>query len=480
MAHKNKPSLKAVDPANQQEKILEDILEVVLQEARRRLLEASRDPQRPRYHFLPPPGWMNDPIPYFYDGNYHVFFQYHPGLPFWGNMHWDHAVSKDLIYWENLPIALFPEKGKPDSEGCWTGSIIKRGNLFLAFYTGVYPQNQCLALSKDLIRWKKYPQNPVISYLQKPAELNETFRDPHVWQTDNRWYMLLGAGKSYLEGSPLLFTSTDLLKWEYLHPLYQGPAAGDECPDFFPLGEKWVLLSSRKLTKWAVGNFKNLFFEPETFGIVDYGSFYAGKTLLDNKNRRILFGWIHEERPVEEQLRSGWSGVLSLPRRISLSPDGSLKIEPVPELTQLRRETLIKDYFELKGFTDSSGFREFEIPGGNQIEIEIIFSKVAAREWGLILPGGESIIYDNESKRFMNEDYRLSNNQRVNLRIFVDNSVIEVFLNGDFCKTVRHYPPLEAYSQPLRIFCRDGKIRVEKLNVWSMKSIYAHSINGAE
>lgn len=452
--------------------ILEDILQVVHHEAERRLIEAAHDPQRPNYHFLPPPSWINDPIPYFYAGHYHVFSQYHPGVPYWGNMHWNHVVSEDLVHWKNLSMALFPTWGGPDSQGCWSGSVVEHEGLFYAFYTGVYPQQQCLAVSKDLINWEKHPHNPVVSFLQKPPDVGDTFRDPCVWKEKDGWYMLVGSTKPNLGGSPLLFRSSDLLKWEYLHPIYQGPAAGDECPDFFPLENKHVLISSRHFTKWAVGEFSNLKFEVERAGLVDHGAFYAANSLLDSFGRRIIFGWIREERPIEAQLTAGWSGVLSLPRVLSLFPNDKLRIEPVPELKVLRNKRLVKDSFELTGFFENVGLRQIEIPEANSIEIEIEFSNLSAREWGLVLPGGEDILYNVEQGRFMLEDYPLDDRKEFKIHIFVDNSVVEVFANDDFCKTVRVYRDLEAYDEPLRVICVDGKVRVKNLEVWSMGSIY--------
>src|SRR3954471_16913299 len=141
------------------------------------------DAHRPLYHFSPA-HWMNDPIPFFWDGVYHVFFQHNPNGAFWGTMHWGHAVSRDLVHWELLPIALAPTPGGPDAEGCWTGCVTRSAGKFRILYTGIskltpLQQAQCLAESDDLITWRRYPGNPVIA--APPAGFGECFRDPQVW-----------------------------------------------------------------------------------------------------------------------------------------------------------------------------------------------------------------------------------------------------------------------------------------------------------
>ena len=140
------------------------------------------DRNRPVYHFSPQ-NWMNDPIPFFTNGEYHIFFQYNPHGSFWGTMHWGHAISKDLIHWEELPVALTPSPDGIDKEGCFTGCIIKNNYKYYLFYTGVSQLNplhhhQCLANSSDLISWEKYQNNPL--NIKKHAGYGDCFRDPFV------------------------------------------------------------------------------------------------------------------------------------------------------------------------------------------------------------------------------------------------------------------------------------------------------------
>jgi len=189
---------------------------------------------------------MNDPNgPIYWKGLYHMFFQYNPGAAVWGDMHWAHAVSPDMIHWRHLPLALAPSPDGPDADGCFTGSAVDDHGTATIIYTGVKtsaPQDatlrdgvhtfrevQCLATSSDreLRTWQKWKQ-PI---LQPPNDPRLTgFRDPFLWRDGNTWYLGVGAGFRKEGGCVLLYRSRDLREWEYLHPLaaskWTGRAAG--------------------------------------------------------------------------------------------------------------------------------------------------------------------------------------------------------------------------------------------------------------
>src|SRR5436309_13933314 len=168
------------------------------------------DPLRPQYHLLPAKNWMNDPNgPIHWNGRYHTFFQYNPNTAVWGDMHWAHAVSDDMIHWRHLPVALAPTPGWDDADGCFTGSAADDHGTATVLYTGVkscapeqatlrdgvhnFREVQCLATSSDpqLLTWNKWKQ-PVI---QPPSEPGLTgFRDPFLWREDNQWYLGVGSG----------------------------------------------------------------------------------------------------------------------------------------------------------------------------------------------------------------------------------------------------------------------------------------------
>lgn len=330
----------------------------------------AHDPRRPQFHLLPKRCWMNDPNgPIYWKSQYHMFFQFNPHAPVWGDMHWGHAVSPDMVHWKHLPVALSPTPGGPDAAGCFTGSAVSDGHSVAVIYTGVvkataaeatvndgkhlFRESQCLATSDepDLKTWKKVP-SPVIP--SPPVGLHVTgFRDPSPWRVGGGWYLAVGSGIDHQGGEVLLYRSGNLRDWEYLHALASGrgtaareanPVAnGDmwECPDFFALGNKHVLIySSMGKVHWQVGvlDRKAMSFHPERTGIVDHGAYYAAKSQTDESGRRILWAWVPEQRSEAEYRTAGWAGLMSLPRVITLTGNNELRMEVASEVAQLRRD----------------------------------------------------------------------------------------------------------------------------------------------
>jgi len=321
---------------------------------------------RPQYHLLPARNWMNDPNgPIYWRGQYHVFFQYNPNAAVWGDMHWAHAMSPDMVHWKHLPIALAPTPGGPDQSGCFSGSAVINHRVAAVLYTGVEPapagqatlrdvnlrESQCLATSQDqqLRAWQKLPK-PVIA--APPPGLEVTgFRDPCLWRDSDVWCLGLGSGFFKQGGSVLLYRSSDLGTWEYLHPLCSGAWNGKvtsdpvdsgemwECPDFFPLGDKHVLLySTERKVYWEVGDYdrKERKFHPQKRGLLDSGAYYAPKSMLDRDGNRILWGWVPETRPIEQYKAAGWAGLMALPRVLSVGASGDLDMRVIPAMQILR------------------------------------------------------------------------------------------------------------------------------------------------
>lgn len=284
--------------------------------------------------------------PLFYKGWYHLFYQYNPDSAVWGNITWGHAVSTDLIHWLYLPIAMVPDRWF-DINGVWTGSatILPDGQIIM-LYTGdtnASVQVQNLAYPADLsdpllLNWVKYSGNPV---LVPPPGIGKTdFRDPTTaWiGPDGKWRVTLGSkiGKT---GVSLVYKTTDFINYDLSdQPLHAVPGTGMwECVDFYPVsingskgletsvngpGVKHVLkvsLDDTKVDRYAIGTY---FVENDTWvpddpkedvGIglwLDYGRYYASKTFYDqNKERRILWGWINETDTETDDLRKGWASV---------------------------------------------------------------------------------------------------------------------------------------------------------------------------
>lgn len=297
----------------------------------------TNDDTRLKNHFEPERGWINDPNGLcFFGGKYHAFFQHYPHAPKWGPMHWGHAVSQDLLSWEELPIALTPDMPYEDDGGCFSGSALERDGKLYLMYTSVSKergQTQSMAVSEDGVHFEKLKENPVIPESPLDPE-NRDFRDPKLFAFHGEYRMVCGAGKDGL-ASVLLFRSEDLLHWQYVGPIFQSREYGPvpECPDLFPLGDKWVLMFSRIDTysaQFIVGDFDGESFVPESFQQPEAGpDFYAPQTFLDSSGRRILIGWLYSwNRKVPENAVR--AGALTLPREVSLR-NGRVILAPVKE-----------------------------------------------------------------------------------------------------------------------------------------------------
>jgi beta-fructofuranosidase len=472
----------------------------------------AADPLRPQYHLLPAHNWMNDPNgPIFFAGQYHMFHQYNPQGAVWGNMNWAHATSPDMFHWHHEPIALSPTPAGPDQDGVFSGSAILDNGKPTLIYTGVAPpskndatlrdgthtwrETQCLAVAQDdnLRSWNKLT-DPVIA--APPEGLSVTgFRDPALWREGDNWMLVLGSGIRGKGGAILLYSSSDLRHWTYLHPLVEGAFSGKntvnpvdtgdmwECPDFFPLGNKHVLLiSTMGKVRWKVGTYANQRFTPEKEGVVDWGSYYAAKTFLDRNERRILWGWITEARPDTELIAAGWAGAMSLPRVLSLSPDNELQTGVAPEVQMLRSAHI--------------GSHEAEASSQNQRVLgEVRIHNLAAELDLLLHPKSDefTLRLQSDAGEFAaiscahqagSRVLRINQiscplpgatGSKVRLHIFLDGSVLEIFANDSTALTARIY---QVPQGPLRLKL-EGDVKVASIDAWQMTPISKDRLAGS-
>src|SRR5215470_17281646 len=431
----------------------------------------AADRLRPQFHLLPAANWMNDPNgPIFYRGRYHMFFQYNPNGAFWGSMHWAHATSPDMIHWQHEPLVLAPTPNGWDRDGVFSGSVVQDGTTLAAIYTGVSPpaspaeitlndgshkwrEVQCMAVAKDLeLRtWEKL-EEPII--LRPPERLRITgFRDPVVWKEGKEWLLTLGSGIKDKGGAVLLYESRDLRRWTYRHPLIEGRRAGQsatnpvdsgemwECPDFFALGDRHVLLyAAMGKVWWKTGVYRNRRFTAEKEGVVDWGSYYAAKTMLDEHGNRILWGWIPETRPESEYRAAGWAGVMALPRVLSLGPDKRLRMTMAPAAEALRTWHVSVKAGERNRVKTFAGMRITDLAG----EIAARFTAKRAFRLRLRSEKGEQfaeIGYDPQQKssglRVNSVVAPLATDEAITVRAWIDGSVIEVLVNDAVAITAR-------------------------------------------
>lgn len=462
------------------------------------------------YHIMAPANWINDPNGLvYYKGEYHVFYQHHPFNEHWGPMYWGHVKSKDLVHWEHLPIALAPGDGY-DLDGCFSGSAVDDNGTLTLIYTGhnwidqqkdLYKQNQSIAISHDGMNFEKVAENPVIQ--EAPADSSKHFRDPKVWKHEDTWYMVVGNSTKENKGRVLLYESKNLREWTYKGVLAEADEKLGfmwECPDFFELDGKHVLMFSPQGIEAEGDNYQNLFQTGYMVGTYDYETnefqhgefheldkghdFYAVQTFLDGKGRRIAIGWMdmwESEMPTKED---GWAGALTLPRELFLNKEGKVIMKPVEELKLLRKEKLSASFDRIQNESIRTDVK------GDLLELNVTFRLKDAKQFGLKVrtnePGTEETVIGynvNEEKLFLNRDksgkgvrgirkQKLAlKNKKLSLRLFVDRSSVEVFANdGEEVMTSRIYPNEESLG--VELFALEGEVEIVEFEAWKLKDIW--------
>ncbi len=464
--------------------------------------------ERPAFHLSTRVGWTNDPNGFsYYQGKYHMFYQYHPYATYWGPMHWGHAVSKDLLHWEYLPAALAPD-APYDRDGCFSGSAVElEDGRQLLMYTGVLRmpqldgpslelQTQCLAVG-DGTNYEKYAGNPVLDAKDIPEGSScYDFRDPKVWKaSDGTYRCVIGNRPADGSGQILLYSSPDGFSWKFEKVLVANRNRYGlmwECPDFFPLDGKQVLLTSPQDmlpegleyhngngTLCLIGTYDE---ETETFTeehnqAIDYGiDFYAPQTVLTPDGRRVMIGWMQNWDTCGLQGQKNeqkWFGQMSLPRELSVK-NGRLYQRPLRELDALRRN---KVSYEDVVFTDTIRLDGIE---GRRLDLEIelsadgeeVYKKFAVRfaqneryHTGLSYRPQEHILKIDRkfsgSRRAVIHQRRSevkSENGRLKLRIILDRFSVEVFVNdGEKVVTATVFTGQEAQGVS---FFASGRVRM--------------------
>ena len=469
---------------------------------------------RPRFHLTARSGWLNDPNgPIEWRGRYHLFFQHNPAAPVWGAPHWGHVVGPDLVRWDPLPVALSPSPGGPDAGGCWSGCAIDDGGVPTLVYTGVvarapkgWTQTVCVARGdRDLATWRKDVRNPVIA--GPPPDLPTVgFRDPYVWRDGDGWSMVIGSGIEGVGGAVLLYRSPDLVRWDYVGVLYaRDEKLTDplwtgrmwECPALFPLGDRHVLVISVHDNRRTptlnypvafVGAYRGGRFLPERMERFDHGpDCYAPAVMADRRGRRLAWGWSWEGRDEAAQREQGWAGTLTVPRELKALPDGHLGIGPAKELAALRGPCERVEGVRLTPAAPRLDPRT----RGDCLEIGVRIDPGTASavvlEVGAALGGEETtrIRWDRAGRRLSVDRSRsssdprarggdhggafeLSSAERLDLRVLLDRSILEVFANGRFALTARIYPT-RADSDGIRLLAEGGDALVESFNVWRLE-----------
>ena len=465
--------------------------------------------ERPGFHLSPRTGWMNDPNGFsWHDGKYHMFYQYHPYDSHWGPMHWGHAVSTDLLHWEYLPAALAPDEIY-DRDGCFSGSAITLPDgRQLLMYTGVVKerqanggynevQAQCLAVG-DGVDYVKYDKNPVLDEKDIPEGGSRfDFRDPKMWREEDGIYRcIIGNRPADGSGQILLFESPDGYAWHYKKVLAANHNRFGkmwECPDFFPLDGKWVLLTSPQDmlpsgfeyhngngTLCLIGAYDREAeeFTEETDQSIDYGiDFYAPQTVLTPDGRRVMIGWMQNWDTCNHRRThdEAWFGQMSLPRELSIK-NGRLYQTPVRELEEMRRDRVSYQGVTVSGTVRLDGVR------GRRVDMEVtvrpeegcdLYRKFAIRlaqndlyHTSLSFRPGESVLKVDRkfsgSRRAIIHQRRSKVSHRggeLKLRIILDRFSVEAFVNdGEQVLSAVLYTDQEADGIS---FLADGTVNID-------------------
>ncbi|KRM78646.1 hypothetical protein FC84_GL000381 [Lapidilactobacillus dextrinicus DSM 20335] len=437
----------------------------------------TNDRYRLNYHVMAPSGWINDPNGFsFFKGYYHIFYQYHPESAVWGPMHWGHARSKDLVHWENLPIALFPGD-EEDQDGCFSGSAIVKDDRLYLMYTGHnlhdknnpddYWQNQNIAVSDDGIHFTKCQDNPVIA--EPPTDNAADFRDPKVRFENGKWLVVIGSKDQQGLGRVLQYQSTDLKNWTYVGPLATAESADTqgfvwECPDLFKLAGQDILIMSPQGIKPQELKYRNLFQTIYLLGTVDSATqqlnyhefreldhghdFYAPQSMLAPDGRRILFGWMDMWESDMPEQADGWAGALTFPRELHLNGD-KLCMTPVQEIAQLREHLLVDEADLQAKYCFATPTKSVEYLGE--------FDTTAAVEVKVTDTDDQVLVglrFDPEKQKLILEKYNDDLPREVavtkidDIHLLLDKSSVELFVNnGEVCFSERIYDEKDFYIE---------------------------------
>jgi len=448
---------------------------------------AQADPGHPIFHVTAPAQWMNDPNgPIFYKGFYHLFYQLHPFSDESGPKFWGHVRSRDLVKWEPLPVALWPSRELGEAE-VWSGCCTINGlGQPMCFYTSVGPAKgafdhaeQWAAVGDDdLITWQKSPANPVLTDALNEKKIYD-WRDPFIFHDGKKTFLVTGGHMAREHQAAVNIyeaENPELTKWKHRGVMFEHPDTGAptvECPNFFKLGDQWVLfVSPYGKVQYFVGDFDaaTCRFQARTRGLLDYGSsFYAPNTMQVPDGRRLVWGWLNGFPGGR-----GWNGCLSVPRELGLSRDGQLRQNPAPQLSKLRgqpvtwRNVRLDNGGEILPLPKTNTLEiqaEIDLPTAKRIVLEIQSGTKTGPPINVSFNGAELQVLDAIAPLTLPQDSR-----KLTLRIFMDRSVLEVFANETVCIT-KIIPSLDA-SPVLEIRATDGAASAKRIDAWPMKTIW--------
>ncbi len=485
------------------------------------------DPHRPIYHYVNPEGRLNDPNGLCrWQGRWHLFYQAYPlDDP---RQHWGHAVSEDLVHWRDLPLAIYPGPER----ACFSGATFVEEDRVIAMYHGTTVGNM-VAVSSDplLLNWEKVTGQAVIP-MDGIDELKPPYRifDACIWKKGDLYYSLSagtlpnGPGGKRLRGN-FLWKSSDLANWEYMHPFVEKDhysRVGDDgaCPYFWPIGDQYILahFSHTRGGKYLLGDYdteRDKFVVTDgddfTFGAYGPSGVHAPSAYPDGTGSVIILFNMNPGNPTPKGARI-WNQIMTLPRRLTLASDdplNSLTIEPAGDIESLRKDlvhvgprtlpansevvfdAIRGNAMELEAVIDPRGANVIELDVLRSPDKEeytrILFYQDRGnrhREWGRLDPRAKKVdsvltidaslastLPNIRTRPPESASFYMAPNEPLELRVFVDRSVVEVFVNGKQCVAMRVYPGRED-SLGVSLRSQGADAELHSLDAWQMANIY--------
>ena len=493
--------------------------------------QMAGDPHRPLYHYVNPESTLNDPNGLcFWQGRWHLFYQAYP--PEDPRQHWGHAVSDDLIHWRDLPYAIYPH---PEDKVFSGATLVEEKRVIAIYHGTAIGNMVAISDDPLLLNWEKLTDGAVIPFAAPgEPPLPYTVFDPCIWQKDGMYYSLSGGTLPHGPGGKqiranFLLRSQDLETWEYLHEFVENDQftlVGDDgaCPYFWPIGDKHILLFFSHMSggQYLLGDYDQ---SRDKFVVTDHGLFnfgpstpsgvHAPSATPDGEGGVITIFNMNPGKPTQ-----GWDQIMTLPRRLTLAENGELRMEPVGNLESLRydhqhvgkttlpanQEVVLagiqgnamelildldpkeapvveinvlrspnKEEFTRIAFFKDRGFRYRErVPNSTALNANSAqLRSIPVRQDSLITLDSSysSILPDVRPRAPETAPVHLGPDESLQLRIFIDRSVVEVFVNGKQCVAVRVYPGREdSLGVSLRAQGQDCELR--SLDAWQMQTIY--------
>lgn len=457
----------------------------------------AADPLRQQFHYTPYQGWINDPAGLIqWNGRHHLFSQFNPSEPLWGPMHWSHASSEDAVHWAPLPVALYPPypNNPADTSGRYTGSAVvdkdDNGALRLiftdatdtAFHPDAAPEVVSTATSSDGSSFALSLHNPVVG--STPADSTSGFRDPKVfWDTtDDSWKMVVGSGDN-TSGKVQLYNTTDFLSWTYIGVLIEGDGTTGtmwECPNFFPIDDKWVLFYGGDNLGWyEIGTYNGTKFVSEKVGLVDSGpDSYAMQWYKDDAGRNLAIAWMGNWVTSKWPSRvNGWAGQQSITRELFIRKDGGLGSRAIQEVETLASgPTIIMNTKRISNTVTVGSMKAARL----QMIVDLTSTTASAFSINMFSSQAESaLVYYYIANRTLVLDTTavgygqagtwdavvdISDDNKLSLDIFIDHSSLEIFAEDGNVFTATIWPRYQE-STDIKVSGHGGDVMFEELKL---------------